>query len=88
MAGVVIAERGQEHALAGQPRELNGSNRAATADLLPGLERVHDLARLRDALDPGELDPFDVADDCHPHAASLRPRRNRVLQRDGDRGGS
>jgi hypothetical protein len=66
----VVSERGEEHRLAGEARELDGRHRPSSARLLPALERVHDVARRRDALDTHELDPFDVADDRDLHLAA------------------
>ena len=59
---LVVAERGQEQALARESRELDRGDRAPAAHLLPGLLRVDDLARGRHAFDPRELAPFDVPD--------------------------
>jgi hypothetical protein len=32
---------------------------------------MDDLARLRDALDPDELDPLHMSDDCNVHSSHL-----------------
>ena len=69
MAELVVAERGEEQAVAGEPGQLDGRDGAAASRLLPGVQRVHDLARRRHALDTGELDPLDVPDDRDPHRA-------------------
>ena len=68
----VIAERGEEQALARESSQLHGSHRAAAGRLLPCFRRVHDLAGGRHALHPRELDPLDVPDysDPHPQAQS------------------
>ena len=68
----VVAQRGQEQALAGEPRELHRRDRSTAGRVLPGVERVDDLARGRDVLDPCELDPLHVSDDGDAHrVASL-----------------
>ena len=68
MSQGVVAECGEEQALARQPRELHRRDGTAPSGFLPGLERVHDLTRRRDALDPCELDPLHVPDDGDPHS--------------------
>ena len=67
MPELVVAERGQEEARAGEARQLDGSDGATACRLLPGLERVHDLARRRNVVHAHELDPLDVADDRYLH---------------------
>ena len=66
-AEVVVGERGEEEAGAGEIRELDGRDGAAAGGLLPCLERVHDLARRGRMLDARELDPLDVPDDRDVH---------------------
>ena len=66
-AEVIVGERGEEKAGAGEIRELDGRNRAAARGLLPRLERVHDLARRGRMLDARELDPLDVSHDRDVH---------------------
>ena len=63
MAQLVVAERGQEEALSGQPCELDGGDGSTARRFLPGLGGVHDLARRGHAVYTRELDPLDVADD-------------------------
>src|SRR5207248_1479712 len=60
---LVVAERRQEEALAGEARELDRRDGASARRLLPGLEGMHDLARRGYMVHARELDPFDVADD-------------------------
>src|SRR4029434_10925355 len=67
-ATLVVAERREEGTRPRQTRELHGRDRAAAAGLLPGVGRVHDVARGRDELDVAELDPLRVPDDGGPHA--------------------
>ena len=66
---LIVAERGEEEALARQACELYGSDRPASSRFLPVLERVNDLAGLRHAVYPRELGPLDVPDDSNPHRA-------------------
>jgi hypothetical protein len=65
----VVAERGQEQAGAREPGELNRGDGSATADLLPCLVRVDDLAGRGHVLDARELNPLDVPDYRDPHPA-------------------
>ena len=62
-----------------QLRELHRRHRPAAAGLLPGLVGRHDLPGLWNSLDPGELDPLDVADhgDVHRPAVSHLQRGRR-----------
>jgi hypothetical protein len=76
---LVVAERGQEETVAGQPRELDGRDGAASSGLLPGFHRVDDLARGGNVLDARELDPLDVADDGDAHQACTRARSAAAL---------
>jgi hypothetical protein len=69
MPELVVAEGGQEQALARQPGELNRRDGSASRRLLPGVARVDDLARGRHPLDSGELDPLHMPDDGDPHLA-------------------
>ena len=64
---VVVGERGEEKAGAGEIRELDGRDGPAARGLLPRLERVHDLARRGRMLDARELDPLDVSHDRDVH---------------------
>src|SRR5205823_3441518 len=81
---LVVAEGGQEEALASEPRELHRRDRSAAGRLLPGLDGVDDLARRGHVVHARELDPLDVADDrdagqcagtgaCARSAAALTP---------------
>ena len=72
-AELVVGEGREEAARAREVGELDGRDRPAAGRLLPGLERVDDLARLRDASDPDELHPLHVPDDCEVHNSHLRP---------------
>ena len=69
MSDLVVAERGQQQTVSGESRQLHGRDRATSADLLPRLERVDDLALGGQLRDSGELGPFDVADDGHGRRA-------------------
>src|SRR5437762_13168767 len=71
-AEVVLGERREEEARAGEVGELDGRHRAAACGLLPRLERVHDLAWPRRVLDAGELHPLHVSDDREVHSLFLR----------------
>jgi len=68
-AELVVAERRQERALAGERGQHTSGDRPATGGLRPGLLRVSDVAGGRKPLDADEIDPFHVPDDCDPHAA-------------------
>ena len=63
-AELVVGERREEEARAGEIGELDGRDGTAARGLLPRLERVHDLARRRRMIDARELHPLDVTDDC------------------------
>jgi hypothetical protein len=75
MTELVVSERGQEEAVAREPRELDGGDGAAAARLLPRLEGVHDLAGLWQSLDARELDPLDVPDDGDAHRGEFTAAR-------------
>ena len=66
-AELVLGERGEDDARPGEVRELDGGDGATSSRLLPGLECVHDLARLRRMVDAGELHPLDMTDHCDLH---------------------
>jgi RNA polymerase sigma factor (sigma-70 family) len=68
---LVIPERREEDDVAGEPQELTRGDGAPSGGLDPRLAGVHDLAGLRDGFDPGELDPFDMADYRSPHLTSV-----------------
>src|SRR5207302_845051 len=77
----LIASEGREQGRrAGQFGELHGRDRPGTARLLPGLERVDDLAGTRHPLDTGKLHPLDVSDHRDPHRRILTPRPGRAFQ--------
>ena len=67
VAEVVIAQGGEEEALAGQACELHRGDGSAACRLLPALGGLNDLAGFWDPLDPRELGPFHVPDDSDPH---------------------
>ena len=69
-AELVVAERGEEEARAGEVRELDGGHRAAACGLLPRLARVDDLARGGQLVDARELDPLDMSDDSDLHGVT------------------
>jgi hypothetical protein len=66
-AELVGSQGRKELARPGQASELDGGNRPAPGRLLPGLERVRDVARPRHRLDAGELDPLHVTHDRDAH---------------------
>jgi RNA polymerase sigma factor (sigma-70 family) len=68
---LVVPERREERDVAGEPQELTRRDGAASRGLDPGFARVHDRTRLRNLLNPGELDPFDMADYRGPHLTSV-----------------
>ncbi len=70
-AELVVAERREELDRSVEVQQLDGGDGASAGRLLPGLERVDDVARHGHVLDPGELDPLDVTDDCEPHTSHL-----------------
>ena len=68
---LVVPERGEEEDVAGEPQELACRDGAPSGGFDPRLARVHDLTGLRDGVDAGELDPFDMADYRGPHLTSV-----------------
>src|SRR5688500_4973839 len=70
-AEIVTAEEAVEHRLPREPRQLDRRDAPTAGRFLPGLERGRDLARARNRLDPGEVDPLDVPDDSDVHDATL-----------------
>ena len=62
-AFLVLPQRGEELGAARELGELDRGDRAAAADVLPPLGRVHDLAGPWHVRHARELDPFDMADD-------------------------
>ena len=86
--GFVLAERRDEQRIAGQARELHGSDGAAAGRLLEGVLSVDHLAGLRHVLDARELHPLDVADRGDTRtsrwrllvAVSLHARQSHTLQ--------
>ena len=66
-ADLVVAERGEEVAGAGQAGELLGGNAPAPARLLPRVRGLRDVAGERHARDAQELDPLGVAHDGDAH---------------------
>src|SRR5207248_151671 len=80
-AGLVVAERGQERARAGELAQLHRRDAAAAGGLLEDLGGMDDLARRRDVRHAKELDPLDVPDHrdpdgCRPaHCGVLGARR-------------
>lgn len=77
---LVAAEGREERRPTGEAGELDGRDGAAARGLGPGLPRVHDLTRARNALHAGELDPLHMPDDRDAHRGSLTRRRARALQ--------
>lgn len=70
-AGVVVADHREEEHLVGKKRELQRSDRTPTADSLPVVVRMDDVTARRQALDRGELEPLDMADDGDAHRVCL-----------------
>ncbi len=58
---------GEQKAFAGQSGQLHGRYRTSAPDLVPGAERVDDIAHRRNVLDLGELDPLHVVDNSYAH---------------------
>jgi hypothetical protein len=71
VAELVVAERGEEGAIAGEPGQLHGSDRAAASGFLPRFAGVDDVAGGGHARDADELDPLDMSDDGDAHARSM-----------------
>jgi hypothetical protein len=67
VAELVVAERRQEDAVAGEPGELNGRHRPSPGRLGEEVARVDDLTGARNPLDASEVGPLDVPDDRDPH---------------------
>jgi RNA polymerase sigma factor (sigma-70 family) len=70
MSDLVIPDRREQLAAAGEERELSGDDRSAAGWFRPDLGRVDDLPRRGPAGDPRELDPFDVPDHGASHSAA------------------
>ena len=66
-AELVAAERREERGRARELRQLHRGDGASSCRLLPGLERVDDLARLGRVVDARELHPLDMSDDGEVH---------------------
>ena len=66
-AELVVGERREEDARAGEIRELDRGHRATACRLCPGLAGVDDLARGRQLVDARELDPLDMSDHRNLH---------------------
>jgi hypothetical protein len=66
-ARLVVTERREELAPAGEPGELSRDDSAPAGGFRPDLGRVDDLAGLGPARDPRELDAFDMPDDSGTH---------------------
>ena len=67
VAQLVVGERSEEEARAGEVGKLNGRDGTSARGLLPALERGHDLPRLGRVVDPRKLHPLDVSDDRDLH---------------------
>jgi regulator of RNase E activity RraA len=63
MTELVVAQRGDERGVTGEPCELDGGHRSTSGSGLPSVGHVRDLARHREMGYPEELRPFDVTDD-------------------------
>src|SRR5262249_32800614 len=75
-AVLVIAHGRDEHAIAGEPRQLHSRDRTSSRRLLEWLARMDDVTRAGDVAHAREPHPLDVADDRHlrlapVHGASL-----------------
>ena len=79
---LVVAECGEEHRFGTETGELDRGRPSASADLLPIVDGVRDLAPRRHALDAAEPDPFDVSDDGDAHHLSLTDRAPTTLDTD------
>ena len=69
LADVVVADRREQVARAGELRELHGGHGAPAGGLVPRLGRVHDLAGPGHPVDQPERDPFHVSHHRHAHPA-------------------
>ena len=74
---LVVAERGEELAAAGEPRDLARDHRAAAGRLATTPRRVDDLPGCGQLGHARELDPLDVSDDGASHNSRTLPRFNR-----------
>ena len=79
-AELVLAERREEVARAGELRELRRRDRPAARRLGPVLRAVGDLAGGRDAVDEHRLDPLDVTDDGASHSRGRLARFSRMME--------
>ena len=71
MTELVVPERRDEQAAAGEARKLDRSDRAASTRLLPGLRGMNDLTGQRDPLDTRKLNPLDMPDHGDLHGQIL-----------------
>jgi hypothetical protein len=76
---LVVPERGDEGAVARQPRQLDRGDRSPACGPDPRVVGVDDLAGNRDALDHGHLDPFDVSDNGDAHWLVSLAHARRVI---------
>jgi hypothetical protein len=67
LAHGVLAEGREEGAVAREPLQLDGGDRAAAGRLLPPLERVGDLPGPGQTVDEAERHPLDVSEHGSPH---------------------
>ena len=77
--GLVLAQRREEQRPVPQPRELHGCHGSTPGGLLEGGVRVHHVARSRNVVDTGELDPLDVANHGYPGPAPVHGRKSHIL---------
>ena len=74
VAELVVAERGEEVARAGEPQRAARRSPRRRRRARPELGRVRDLPGGRDVVDASELRPLDVTDDGASHSATGSPR--------------
>jgi RNA polymerase sigma factor (sigma-70 family) len=80
-AELVVSDRNEEVDLARELQQLHGSDRTAAGRLQPRRLGMDDRPGLGHAIDGGEANPFDVADDSRPHEPSLTFPGSRALEK-------
>src|SRR5207248_3230045 len=93
LAGLVVADRGEEVHLAGRPRQLEEGDASAAAGKRPHVFRVRDVAGTRHLRYASQRDVLHVPDDCDAHPrhtyqalaarATLPARRAPAVQGNG-----
>jgi hypothetical protein len=73
----VVSEGGEEQAIARKPSDLYRGDRSTARRLLPGIDRLDDLARRGNMINRREPGPLDVADDGESHCSPGVARTSR-----------